>query len=122
MILSLKVPIRIQSESNLREHWTKKHKRQKKQKLVLRQYLMTLEKPSLPVEITLVRIAPRQIDVDNMWSGVKIAIDTIADWLIPGHMPGIADGDRRLTFRVEQKKGDPKEYALKIFFKYEKSS
>ena len=52
-----------------------------------------------------------------MWGGVKVAIDTCADWLIPGHRPGIADGDERLRFQVEQKKGAPKEYALEIKFK-----
>jgi len=69
---------------------------------------------NLPATVRLTRVAPRMLDIDNLWAGMKATIDTVADILIPGLKPGHADGDERLKFECCQKKGNPKEYSLEI--------
>ena len=77
-------------------------------------YLQPHKKPSLPCTITLTRIAPRELDFDNLGYSLKKSIDTVADWILPGMAPGRADGDDRMEFILKQKKGKLKEYALEI--------
>ena len=64
--------------------------------------------PEPPLTITLTRIGPRTLDDDNLAGGFKHVRDGVADWL------GIDDGDKRLTWRYEQRKGAPKEYAAEV--------
>lgn len=78
--------------------------------------LQPLKKPELPCRITLTRIAPRELDFDNLAYCLKNPIDIISDWLIPGLAPGRADGDSRLKFDLKQEKRKPKEYGLEIKF------
>ena len=112
-----KIPIRIISSANLVEHWSKKYKREKEQKFLISQEMLKhLDKISLPVTLTFVRIAPRMLDDDNLQYSLKSHRDLLSSLLIPGLAPGRADGDSRLEFKYEQEKGDPKEYALKIIF------
>jgi len=108
--------IRIESEANLREHWSKKHRRHKKYiQEVNRLWAEIPEpRPNPPAKITLCRIAPREFDYDNLISAMKTIRDLLAGLLIPGLAPGRADGDTRLEWIYEQKKGRPKEYALQI--------
>lgn len=102
------------SESNLREHWTKKHTRQRKLKSDILIYLNLLLKPQLPVKLVLTRIAPRSFDEDNLWSAMKIPIDVLSNWLIPGLQHGRADGDKRIEIICKQKKGRAREYSLLV--------
>lgn len=109
------IPIRIVSESNLREHWSTKNKRHNKHALAIRFMIrqVTSEIP-LPCSIMMTRVAPRFLDDDNLRGALKHARDTIADILIPGLAKGRADGDPRLKFEYGQEKGKPRQYALKI--------
>lgn len=117
MLIDKVVPIRIVSSANLKEHWAKKRKREKKQKIILGLLLKPIIKNiTLPVTITFTRIAPRALDIDNYQYSLKSHKDYIADLLIPGLAPGRADGDERLTFVYMQETGKPREYALKITF------
>lgn len=47
---------------------------------------------------------------------MKTAIDTVCDWIVPGLRPGFADSDPKIQIKVDQKKGNPKQYALEISF------
>ena len=76
--------------------------------------LKNVEKPCLPCKVTLTRVSPRALDIDNLWSAQKICIDVIADWIIPGLAPGRADGQEGLEFDCKQRKGKVREYALEI--------
>jgi hypothetical protein len=68
-----------------------------------------LEKPSLPVTVKMVRIAPRKLDEgDNLSGGFKHVRDGIADWL------GVDDGGKDVTWVYEQRKGKPRQYAIEI--------
>ena len=114
--LIVKIPIRLRSEANLQEHWTKKHKRKKDVQRAILYALNPLKKPSLPCKITLTRIAPRSLDFDNLATAMKSAIDQTADWLVPGLQAGRADGSSMLEFKLDQRRGEVKEYALEIKF------
>jgi hypothetical protein len=117
-IICVKVPVKIESLANKREHWTATAKRKKAQRecalLALtvanrgRTFDAPMHQEALPMTITLTRIGPRQLDDDNLAGGFKHVRDGVADWL------GIDDGDKRLTWKYEQRKGAPKEYAAEI--------
>ena len=82
----------------------------------IRACLATLEiKP--PCKVVITRVSPRMLDsIDNLPMSVKFVIDTVADLLIPGLKPGRADGDKRVQFQIEQRKGEVKENVLLISF------
>lgn len=108
------IPIKLESQSNLSEHWTKKASRKKKQwKLVQMVLNRTQVKP--PCTVMLLRIAPRMLDEDdNLREAFKTIKDSIGDILIPGLKPGHADADPRIKWLYAQKKGIPKYYAVEI--------
>lgn len=54
--------------------------------------------PVLPVTVTIVRIAPRALDDDNLAYAAKAIRDGIADAL------GVRDNDLRVSWRYEQRK------------------
>lgn len=98
--LVVEVPIRIESVANLREHWGKKAARAKKH----RESAILVPKHALPCRVTMMRIAPRNLDDDNLASAFKNLRDGIADRL------GVKDNDPRVEWRYLQNKGKPKEY------------
>lgn len=124
------LPIRTVSESNLREHWAKKSKRVKAQREetklrvadALRKNFKNLSPEARKqyknnyknaftysrLDITLTRIAPRKLDRGNLGISFKAIQDGISDAI------GIDDGDARLYWRYEQRKGKPKEYAVEV--------
>ena len=114
-MIEVTVPIKIESVSNKREHWSKSHSRAVKQAFAVRLMLKSkIKEVPLPVVVTLTRIAPRKLDFDNLvGGGFKKIRDTVADLLIPGLRPGQADGDPRITWCYAQEKAS-KTYACKI--------
>lgn len=114
-MIEWRLPIKTVSESNCQTHWTQKYKRHKAQKkglsLALNEAWIV---PSLPCKVTLIRIAPRNLDGDNLQGAFKHIRDIIADFLIPGLKPGRADGDPRIHWDYEQERGAAREYAIKI--------
>jgi hypothetical protein len=114
-LMHLCIPIRTVSEANCSQHWTKKHKRHKKQKGIV-EYLLNTQKQDidLPVEVILTRVAPRFLDSDNLQSSLKYIRDSVASYLIPGGTDGQADSDDRIQWRYKQEKGQPKEYLVQI--------
>lgn len=117
MHLKMKLPIKTVSEANKTgEHWTKKSKRHKAQKALTHLFLAShLDETCLPCTITLTRIAPRELDRwENLPMSFKFILDAIAELLIPNKAIGQADSDKRMSFKYEQKKGNPKEYAIEV--------
>lgn len=113
-------PVRIESEMNRREHWAARRRRFADQE---RAVSYSWPKPryrdygaadgNAKVLVTLTRIAPRPLDQDNLVGGFKAVVDEIA------RVIGIDDGDKRMTYRYEQGKGKPKEYAIRVEIKSE---
>lgn len=115
-MIEFTLPIKTISEANSSEHWTKKHKRHKQQKFIVRSFLNTL-KPNitLPCHITLTRIAPRSLDAaDNLPASFKWILDTICDYILPGLANGRADSNPDIHVTYSQEKGKPKQYSIKI--------
>ena len=108
------IPIRLISEANTHDHWTKKHKRKKVIQSAIHYYWKNarIRNVRLPVDIYLIRVAPRTFDYDNLVTALKSTRDTISDLLIPGLAPGRADDSPEISFTYGQEKS--KSYALRI--------
>lgn len=66
-------------------------------------------RPALPCVVTLTRVAPSAgLDGDNLQGSLKAARDGVADWM------KVDDRDPRVTWRYEQRRGRPKQYAVEI--------
>jgi hypothetical protein len=108
------VPIRTVSESNSRDHWSKRAKRAKHQRsltaLMVRAALggLTADQCSTLV-VSLARIAPRELDDDNLRGACKGPRDAVADAL---GLP--SDRDPRVTWLYYQRRGKPREYAVEV--------
>jgi hypothetical protein len=111
-IVSERIPVRIESEANLRECWRRKHARAKVQREATRLILMMpcsrLRHTRRRTYVTLTRIAPRKLDGDNLQRGFKAVRDGVADAL------GINDGADHVGWHYTQDRGKPKEYAALV--------
>lgn len=116
------IPVRTQSESNLREHWRRRASRTAAHRQAarlcvqsalnglppwndLRQAIQSRRKH---ITIRLTRIAPRALDPGNLEASFKACQDGIADAL------GIDDGSRRLRWCYAQRQCAPSEYAVLV--------
>ena len=98
-VLCLTLPVRIESEANRRDHWAEKARRVKMQRNVVRWSLTGRKPPALPCTVRLVRVGPRDLDLDNLIGGGKAIRDQIAEWL------GVDDADPRVTWEYAQQRG-----------------
>lgn len=106
--VTVKLPITTKKRANRRRHWALHHRRIADQRhataVLLLNYAGKCKKT--PERITLVRIAPRDLDDDNLVSALKAIRDGIQDWA------GI--DDRKLKCSYEQRRGGKNEYAVEI--------
>lgn len=98
------LPIRLESTANKREHWAQKAKRAKAHRFAA----IAVPPHPLPCIVTIIRIAPRPLDDDNLAISAKSLRDGIADRL------GVDDRDPRVMWRYGQRSGKPKEYAAEV--------
>lgn len=100
-IASFIVPIRTPSTANLREHWTERGRRNRRQKDAAR-LLCPRWDPNRPLlVITLTRIGPRELDTDNLASALKAVRDGIAARL------AVDDATPLIRWDYRQEKGEP---------------
>jgi hypothetical protein len=105
----IRIPIKIESTPNQRVHWRVRATTNATHRAAA--YFACKQakvKRVFPCVVTLRRIAPRELDDDNLAGGFKSTRDGIADWL------GINDRDKRVQWRYEQRKGKPHEYAAEV--------
>jgi hypothetical protein len=107
-VICINVPVHVVSVMNKREHWSVKAKRAKLHRSAAHWALTSRQRPALPCVVTLTRIAPRELDGDNLQGGLKACRDGVADWL------GLDDRDPRVTWQYGQRKGKPREYAVEV--------
>lgn len=88
----VKIPLRLVSAANAREHWAKKARRVKSE----RKAALLVPKHPLPCIVTITRHGKRMMDGDNLQSACKGLRDGIADRL------GVDDADPRVTWLYEQ--------------------
>lgn len=110
--------IKTISEANCQEHWTKRHKRHKKQKNIL--FWSFLEvKPfvKLPCTITFIRLAPKTLDVhDNLPMSQKWLCDQLCAEITGDFRAGRADDSDQIKIKYDQIKS--KVYAVKIIIEF----
>lgn len=100
-VLVLELPLVVVSESNLREYWAVKHRRNKAQQgavlAVIHQMGLSAWRPPLPVTVTLTRQGSRLLDSGNLESSFKHVQDAVASWM------QVDDGDRgSVSWEYEQ--------------------
>jgi hypothetical protein len=98
------LPLRLVSEPNVREHWSKRAKRAKGH----RSAALAVPRSPLPCTVRVTRVGPRAMDRDNNIASMKHVIDGIADRL------GVKDNDPRITWDYAQDTGRGKPYAVRI--------
>lgn len=108
--MKLYIPVRTESEANARDHWRIKAARTKAQReaacLAVR---ARRDEITLPAIITICRVAPRDLDCDNLRGAGKGVRDGIADAL---GLPN--DRDTRVEWRYTQERGKPREYGVRV--------
>jgi hypothetical protein len=104
----IRLPIKTISENNAHEHWRVRHRRRKAQRETAAGWIPgdCCHWPAWVIRI--VRVAPGKLDDDNLSGSQKAVRDGIADGI------GIDDGDGRITWQYDQRRGAPKEYAVEI--------
>lgn len=105
--LVVTLPLKIESTANKREHWRARAARAASHR-AQGLYAFAGKFAPLPVAVTLTRIAPRELDSDNLAISFKSVRDGLADWL------GVNDNDKRITWLYAQEKGAPKHYSCRI--------
>jgi hypothetical protein len=106
--VTLSIPMRLPSASNLREPWQARHRRVKLQRRIVAVCLTGRPAPALPVVVTMERIAPRALDDDNLRGAFKAVRDELARWL------GVADNHPDVTWAYGQRRGGVGEYAVDV--------
>lgn len=110
--------IRAENTKNKREHWSGRHRRTKDQRyttyMTLRQVL-GLGTYTLPLLVTLTRIAPRILDSsDNLAVSLSPVTDGVSDYLCGTYLGG-QDRQAGLVFEYAQRRGNKaREYAVEI--------
>jgi len=114
-ILCVPVLVRLTSESNgSHGHWSVRAARVKSQRYTVAWSLRPHAPPSLPVTVTLTRIAPRKLDAhDNLPRSFKAVADQVSEWL------GVKDNNPGIKWQYSQRSGGPGVYACEIVFESE---
>lgn len=110
--MTITVPIRTVSEANLREHWAAKARRVKRHRTAVALALSTYRRPPKAMHyfVTITRIAPRDLDTDNLASSLKATRDEIAAWIGLDDAPGSG-----IEWSYCQRRGElKKQYAVEI--------
>lgn len=110
-MIRFELPIKLESLLNIREHWAKRAKRAKSQRVAgWAHTLATLQRSKVrfPAKIRITRIAPKPLDSDNLAASAKHVRDGIADAL------GINDNDPRVEWDYWQEKGNPYTYSVRV--------
>lgn len=104
------LPLRLVNSANTREHWGKRAKRTKGERVAV--WVMLRHESiceSTHYGVTITRIAPRAFDSDGMAISAKGVRDEVAAWLGMDDAP-----DSGIAWEYAQRKGEPKQYAVEI--------
>ena len=114
--VTVKIPLRTQSENNMREHHMARARRRKKQREVVHLVVGTAlraEGIKPPCVVELVRIAPKRLDSDNLQGAFKAVRDQVAAEL------GVDDRTDAVRWVYDQSKGGVREYAIRVTIRTE---
>ena len=97
---SIVIDVKTVSEANRRTHWRDRQRRAKRQRALAAWTLQSkCRSVSMPLTVTLTRIAPGKLDDDNLQSALKAVRDGVADAI------GVDDGDSRYEWKYAQERG-----------------
>ncbi len=129
-ILELNIPLKkgiLISEANTgfslrnpKMTWVRLKKRKEEQKKAIHAHwkvewaLRPETDVPLPCSVRLTRIAPRNLNDDNLAYAFKHVRDVLADLIRPGYAFGRADDTDQIKWEYAQEKGQPKQYGIKI--------
>lgn len=101
---------KLPSLANQRLHWAARAKIIKNQRITASLLVAQAvgRTPRKPKAVTLTRISSRPLDGDNWVAAAKGIRDGVADAL------GIDDGDSRVKWKYEQRKGSPQAVEIRI--------
>ena len=103
--------MRLRNIANVRWHWSQRARHASAQRMAARMWASRALAGRSPVGdlvVTITRIAPRAMDSDGAVIAAKHVRDGVADAL------GLDDGDRRLTWHVVQRRGEPRQHAVAV--------
>ena len=100
--------LRLVSEANQRGSWHRGAGRAASQRAVVALALRRHRPVAVPCDVRVVRVAPRDLDDDNLARACKAVRDEVARWL------GVDDRDPRVTWHVGQAKGRARQYGVRI--------
>lgn len=119
--IALFVPVELVATGNLSEHWTKRAKRKKAMKTIVKALLSKKFEINLPCVVTLTRISKRDLDFDNLVYSFKDVRDALADVIVANafNLPcidskGQYDGDPRIQWRYGQGRGNLDGFNIEI--------
>lgn len=110
-LVSFVVPVRTHSKLNQRVHWAVRAKQTKAERdatWVAAIDPVNKERPVPPCVVSLTRVAPRELDNDNLRGALKAVRDEVAKIL------GVNDRDPSVKWEYWQERGKPKQYAVRI--------
>lgn len=108
-MISVHLPLKTVAGLNAREHWRKRAKRVKAERLTARLVLTPHPKPDVfPVVVRMVRLSPGTLDSDNLQGAAKAIRDGVADWL------GIPDNDPRIDWQYGQERCKRGEFGVRV--------
>jgi len=116
------------SEANCTEHFTVKAKRHRAQQAVIRSWFRSLPCfPKVPAEVRFTRIAPRELDDDNLHMAFKWIRDELSELILQVKpkayrdrsgrikmLKGRADSDKRIKWYYGQEKGQKQAIRIEI--------
>ncbi len=106
------LPLKLVSVLNLRECWQKRAARAKLHRSNAMYYLLAqngTNRPKLPVAVILTRLAPRELDGDNLQASFKAVRDGVADYF--------STDDRNPGIEWQYKQEKAKDYGIRIEIK-----
>jgi len=113
--VTVRLPVRLASAANLREHWAAKARRVKHERaafsLAVRAKVsarLCADVRALGGVVLLTRVAPRRLDDDNLRGAFKAARDAVAAVL------GVDDGDPRVRWAYDQRREGVGVYAVEV--------
>jgi len=111
--LVVEIPMRLSNPLNgSHGHWAVEARLRKQQRSsvgIIMAAQLASARIMPPCRVTVTRIAPRALDRhDGLPASAKAVVDGVADAM------GIRDDDTRVEWRIEQRKGKPREYACEI--------
>ena len=107
----IRIPVRLVSVANLREHHAVKAKRTREHRGVARMLVLAARArwPERPYLVIITRIGGRKLDTDNLVASAKAVRDGISEAL------GVNDGDESAaSWGYSQRRGEPHEHGAEV--------